>query len=137
MVDLDRDTLFTKIVRGEIACFKIYEDENHFAFLDITPFEKGHTLVIPKKPYETIMQMPEDEYLELMSVVYKLAKHFEEILDCGINIWQNNREVAGQEVPHVHFHVVPRLLKRDAYVKENKPEYVEDEMIEYREILKL
>ncbi len=137
MIDLTRETLFTKIVAGDIFCAKVYEDEEHLAFLDITPFEKGHTLVIPKKPYETIMQMPEDEYLKLVIVVRNLAIHFEKILECGVNIWQNNGHLAGQEVPHVHFHVVPRLIVKDAYVKDNKSNYGEGEMLKYADKLKL
>jgi histidine triad (HIT) family protein len=137
MVDLNRETIFTKIVAGEIPCSKVYEDDDHLAFLDITPFEKGHTLVIPKKPYETIMDMPEEAYLDLMRVVRNLAIHFEKLLGCGVNVWQNNGHLAGQEVPHVHFHVVPRLVVKDAYVKENKPDYVEGEMNKYAEKLKL
>jgi histidine triad (HIT) family protein len=131
-----RETLFTKIVKGEIPSFKIYEDEDHFAFLDIVPFEKGHTLVIPKIPYETIMEMPEQEYVELQKVVRKLAIHYEKTLGCGINIWQNNKEIAGQEVPHVHFHIVPRRRSKNAYVRQDE-KYLGQEMINYSQKLKL
>lgn len=131
-----RETLFTKIVRGDIPSFKIYEDEKHLAFLDIMPFEKGHTLVIPKKPYETIMEMPEDEFLELQKVVLKIAKHYEETLHCGINIWQNNKEISGQEIPHVHFHIIPRKIKKNAYVKQDE-KYLGNEMENYAKKLKL
>ena len=136
-VDLNRETLFTKIVKGEIPSSKIYEDENHYAFLDIGPFEKGHTLVIPKLPYQTIMQMPEDEFLELQKVILKIAKHFEQTLNCGINIWQNNKKIAGQEVDHVHFHIIPRLEKKKAYKLENSVKYLKNEMENYKNKLKL
>jgi histidine triad (HIT) family protein len=73
-------SIFTKIIQREIPATIIYEDENHIAFLDIQPFEKGHTLVVPKTEYETIMDMPEDVYLDLQKVVLKIAKHYEVIL---------------------------------------------------------
>ena len=124
---MSTETLFTKIAKREIPSSIIYEDEDHFAFLDIKPFEKGHTLVIPRKPYKTIMEMPENEYLELQKVVLKLAKHFEKTLKCGINIWQNNKHIAGQEVPHVHFHVVPRRDCKKAYHLSNTVSYLKNE----------
>lgn len=108
-------SIFTKIIEREIPGNIIYEDDNHIAFLDINPIEKGHTLVVPKKEYETIFDMPEKEYLELQKIVFKIALHFEEKLECGINILQSNREIAGQEVPHVHFHVIPRRNKKKLY----------------------
>jgi len=137
MIDLNRETLFTKIVKREIPSSIIYEDKNHLAFLSIEPFEKGHTLVIPKLPYETIMEMPEKEYLELQKVVLKIAKHFEEELNCGINIWQNNKEISGQEIMHVHFHIVPRLEKKSTYKLENSSKYLKNEMENYSMKLKI
>lgn len=131
-----RETLFTKIVKREIPSFKIYEDQDHFAFLDIVPFEKGHTLVIPKKPYETIMEMPELEYLELQKIVRSIAIHYEKTLKCGINIWQDNKEITGQEVPHVHFHIVPRRRSKNAYVRQDE-KYLNNEMLNYSNKLKL
>ncbi len=130
-------TLFTKIINREIPANIVYEDKNHIAFLDISPFEKGHTLVVPKKEYETIMEMPEDEYLELQKIVLKIAKHYEKELNCGINIWQNNKEIAGQEIPHVHFHVVPRLEKKSYYKSGNATKYLANEAKNYAQRLKL
>ena len=106
-----KETLFTKIIKREIPAHIVYEDVHTLAFLDIMPVEKGHTLVVPKKVYETIMEMPETEYLHLQSVVLKLAKHLEKKLKCGLNIWVNNKAIAGQEIPHVHVHLVPRTLQ--------------------------
>jgi len=137
MVDLNRETLFTKIIKREIPSSIIYEDENILAFLDITPFEKGHTLVIPKKPYQTIMQMPKEEFLNLQEVVLKISKHFEKALNCGINIWQNNKKIAGQEVDHVHFHIIPRLERKKCYKLENSSKYLKNEMENYKNKLKL
>ena len=131
--DIDsRETLFTKITKREIPSNIIYEDEKHLAFLDIVaPFEKGHTLIIPKKPYKTIMEMPEDEYCELQKVVLKLAKHFEKILNCGINICQNNKKIAGQEIFHTHFHLIPRRETKKLYDKSNQLAYLENEAESY------
>ena len=99
---MTQETIFTKIIKGEIPCSKIYEDESHFAFLDIFPFEKGHTLVIPKTPYEKISDMPEDEYANLQKVVLKLVKHFEKELQTRVGTL-----VYGLDVPHVHIHIFP------------------------------
>ena len=131
------ETIFTKIINKEIPANIIYEDDNTIAFLDICPFEKGHTLVVPKKVYKTIMDMPENEYSELMSVVKKISTHLAEELKCGINIWQNNKEVAGQEVPHVHFHVVPRSEDKGWYRSDNCVKYLNNEAKNYTKRLKL
>jgi len=131
------ESIFTKIVNREIGANIIYEDENHLAFLDIAPFEKGHTLVIPKKEYVTIMDMSEDEFLALMSVVYKVANHLEAELDCGINILQNNRVISGQEVMHVHFHVIPRLENKNLCYLKNGTKYLNNEVENYTRRLKL
>jgi histidine triad (HIT) family protein len=125
-------SLFTKIIAREIPASIIYEDENHLAFLDINPMEKWHTLVIPKKEYETIMNMPEWEYLELQRVIFLIAKHYEVTLWCGINIIQNNKTIAGQDVMHVHFHVIPRSVKKDFLNFSVWDNYREWEMQEYK-----
>lgn len=130
-------SIFTKIINKEIPSSIIYEDENHLAFLDINPFEKGHTLVIPKKEYKTILEMPENEYLELQKIVLKIAKHLEKKLNCGINIWQNNKEISGQEVSHVHFHIIPRKEKKKAYHLENQDKYLKNEILNWEKRLRL
>jgi len=112
-------TLFEKIVDQEIPADIVYEDEQHLAFLDINPFEKGHTLVIPKKPYEVIMDMPEEEYAALQRVVHKVAMHINKQLGGGINVHQNNYPIAAQVVPHVHVHVIPRNQEKDTYRSDN------------------
>lgn len=130
-------TLFTKIIQGEIPSYKIYEDENHFAFLDIAPFEKGHTLVIPKKEYATIFDIPEDEFVELMKVVKKIATHYKEVLGVDINIIQNNGSLAHQEVEHLHFHIIPRKENKKLYALENGVKYLEDEAENFMNRLRL
>jgi histidine triad (HIT) family protein len=130
-------TLFEKIAAKEIPSYKIYEDDAHYAFLDIAPFEKGHTLVIPKKPYRDIFDMPEEEFLELCRVVYRIARHYEKALGCGINIWQNNKEVANQLVPHIHFHIVPRREHKKTYASEHGDKYLNGEAENYVSRLKI
>jgi histidine triad (HIT) family protein len=110
-------TIFEKIVDKEIPADIIYEDEKHLAFLDIQPFEKGHILVIPKFPYETIFEMPENDYLDLQRVVYKIIDKIQFELGGGMNILQNNFPIAGQVVPHVHFHLIPRNVNKELYCK--------------------
>ncbi|MCK8520857.1 HIT domain-containing protein [Aquimarina sp. D1M17] len=96
-------TLFTKIINGEIPSYKVAEDENFYAFLDISPNAKGHTLCVPKKEVDKIFDLGEDEYLELMRFSRKVAKAIEKTVTCkrvGI-------AVVGLEVPHVHVHLIP------------------------------
>ncbi len=105
------ECLFCKIVAGEIPSQKVYEDENHLAFLDINPRNPGHTLVIPKKHYETIMNMPDEEAGRLFQTVKRLAAAIKKAMNAdGISIAQSNERAAGQVIPHVHFHVIPRFL---------------------------
>ncbi len=96
-------TLFTKIISGEIPSHKVAEDENFFAFLDINPNAKGHTLCIPKIEEDKIFDLDEDTYIELMRFSRKVAKAIEKTVSCkrvGI-------AVVGLEVPHVHVHLIP------------------------------
>ena len=103
------DCIFCRIVKGEIPSAKVYEDDGCYAFLDIGPLSWGHTLVIPKKHYEHVTEMPAAELAALMSVVPKLAAAVIRATDAeGLNVLQNNGRVAHQFVPHVHFHVIPR-----------------------------
>ena len=96
-------TLFTKIVNGEIPSYKIIEDENFYAFLDINPNAKGHTLCIPKKEEDKIFDLDEETYLGLMGFSRKVAKALKKTVACKrIGI-----AVVGLEVPHVHVHLIP------------------------------
>lgn len=130
------ETIFTKIINKEIPSSIIYEDDKHLAFLDIFPFEKGHTLVIPKKHFKTIFDMPEKEYLELQKIVLKVAKHLENELNCGVNIVQNNKKIAGQEINHVHFHVIPRLEKKELLNSKAGVRYLKNEIDNFQKKLK-
>lgn len=96
-------SIFTKIVNGEIPCYKIAEDENYLAFLDVNPNAKGHTLCIPKQEINKIFDMEEEHYLGLMKFSRKIAKAVEKSVECKrIGI-----AVVGLEVPHVHVHLIP------------------------------
>ena len=96
-------TIFTKIINGEIPCYKIAEDENFFAFLDINPNAKGHTLCIPKKEIDKIMDLDKETYLGLMNFSRKVAKAMEAALECK----RVGLTVIGLEVPHAHVHLIP------------------------------
>lgn len=101
------DCIFCKIVKGEIPSSKIYEDNAVIAFLDIAPAAKGHTLVVPKEHYELIADVPNELLEKTIDVVKKVGNALLKEND-GFNIMQNNKKAAGQLVPHVHFHVIPR-----------------------------
>lgn len=96
-------SIFTKIVNGEIPCYKIAEDEHHLAFLDVMPIAKGHTLVIPKKEVDYIFDLNEEEYKNLWAFAQKVSKQIKSTIPCvkvGV-------AVVGLEVPHTHIHLVP------------------------------
>jgi histidine triad (HIT) family protein len=96
-------SIFTKIVSGEIPSYKIAEDDNYLAFLDINPNTKGHTLVIPKKEINKLFDLDQKEYLDLMSFSYRVAKAIEKTVPCK----RIGMSVIGLEVPHVHVHLIP------------------------------
>ena len=97
------DTIFTKIINGEIPCHKIYEDEHSLAFLDIHPDNEGHTLVIPKKAVEFVWDLDDDTYQALMQTVKKVALRLREVLPYTYV----HERVVGTDVPHAHVHLVP------------------------------
>lgn len=96
-------SIFTKIVLREIPCYKIAEDKNYLAFLDINPNTKGHTLVIPKKEVNKIFDLDKQTYSELMNFSYRVAKALEKTISCE----RIGMSVIGLEVPHVHVHLLP------------------------------
>lgn len=96
-------TLFTRIIKGEIPCYKIAEDENYFAFLDINPVQKGHTLVIPKKEDNYIFNYDPEYYAGLWKFAQKIAKAQQRAIKCK----RIAVAVIGLEVPHAHIHLVP------------------------------
>ena len=96
-------SIFTKIINGEIPSYKIAEDDNFFAFLDINPNAKGHTLVIPKREENKLFDLSKEEYDGLMSFSYRVAKAIEKTIPCK----RVGMSVIGLEVPHVHVHLIP------------------------------
>jgi histidine triad (HIT) family protein len=96
-------SIFTKIINGEIPCYKITENEEFIAFLDVNPNAKGHTLCIPKQEINKIFDMPEDLYLKLMSFSRKVAIALEKTVPCK----RIGMAVVGLEVPHTHVHLIP------------------------------
>ncbi len=106
---MKNDCIFCAIAAGEIPSCKVYEDEVVLAYLDINPFTKGHTLVIPKEHSPNLIQTPDERLAAVIARVKKVAAHLKDALPCdGFNILQNNGEAAGQSVFHLHFHIVPR-----------------------------
>ncbi|MBQ1298763.1 HIT domain-containing protein [Candidatus Saccharibacteria bacterium] len=95
-------SIFTKIIKGEIPCYKIYEDDKTFAFLDINPETKGHTLVVPKNEVDKIYELDDEDYEALMRTVKKLSKNMEKVLGRR-TLWK----VIGTDVPHAHVHLLP------------------------------
>ena len=103
--------LFCGIAAGKIPAKKVYEDAKTIAFLDINTRNPGHTLVVPKKHYETLLDMPDKEAVDLFATVKKLAGQVMTAMKAdGISIGQSNGVAAGQLVQHVHFHVIPRFM---------------------------
>lgn len=95
-------SVFAKIIRGEIPCYKVYEDERTLAFLDIAPEAEGHTLVIPKVEVDKVYDLADEDYMAVMKTVKKLAKHMEEVLGERMQI-----KIVGIDVPHAHVHILP------------------------------
>lgn len=104
--------IFCKIVAGEIPNYTVYEDENVLAFLDVHPCSKGHTVVIPKGHVGELNEISEEAFMNLMSGLQKTILLVEKIIrPDGMNVGINNRAVAGQAVPHIHWHIIPRYEK--------------------------
>jgi histidine triad (HIT) family protein len=119
----DQNNIFAKILRGELSCYKVYEDDKAFAFLDIMPRAQGHTLVLPKVPVRNILDVAPDDFAHVMKVAQKIAQACMKAFGAdGITIQQFNEGAGGQVVFHLHVHVIPRkqgvALKPPASVKE-------------------
>ena len=124
-------SIFTKIINGEIPAYKITEDENYLAFLDVNPNAKGHTLCIPKKEIDKIFDMKEEEYLGLMKFSRKVSKALEKTVPCK----RIGMSVIGLEVPHAHVHLIP-LNEMDEMRFQNKVKLTKEEFEELAEKIK-
>ena len=117
-------TIFSKIIEGEIPCYKIAEDENYFAFLDINPLKKGHTLVIPKTEVDYIFRLEEQTFAGLFAFAQKVGLAVEKAIPCKrIGI-----AVLGMEVPHAHIHLVPLDSEKDLSFASPKLKLAPEEM---------
>ncbi len=131
-------SVFEMIINGEIPSQKLYEDDICLVILDINPVHKGHSLVISKGVYPTIDECPQDELNHMFSVVKKVNLKLKEKLNCdGSNIIINNGKASGQEVPHLHIHVIPRFNNDGQTFGFSKEQYNGDEIQEYRNLLAL
>ncbi len=117
------DCIFCKIVKGEVPCNKVYEDDEVFAFLDINPVSAGHTLVIPKEHYENIYDIPEEVLGKIAIVAKRLALVYRDKLGIeNVNILNSNGSAAQQDVFHYHMHIIPRRKGDGTLFKWNKEE---------------
>lgn len=131
------DCVFCKIIKGEIPSAKLYEDNIILAFLDIMPANKGHTLVIPKKHYETLLDIPANELEKVSAELHKITKAVVKATNAeGFNVFMNNKKVAGQIVPHAHFHIVPRFSNDGLEFKWPSKKYNDGEINELKEKIK-
>lgn len=104
----DDQNIFARIIRGELPAIKVYEDEQVLAFMDIMPQADGHTLIIPKTPAVTLLDLPAEVAAYTIQIVQRIAQAIETALDAqGIVLMQLSGSSAGQTVPHVHFHLIP------------------------------
>ena len=124
-------SIFSKIVAGEIPCYKIAEDENFLAFLDIMPLAIGHTLVIPKKETDYIFDIQSEEYIQLWMFAQRVAKSVGAAIPCK----RVGVAVIGLEVPHAHIHLVPLNKVGDINFERSKLSPTKDEMIAAHEAI--
>ena len=131
-------TVFEMIIEGKIPSTKLYEDDSCIAILDINPISKGHALVISKKPYPTFTDVDKPTLDHMMEIARKLDKKMREALGAeGTNIMINNSPASGQEVPHLHIHVVPRKSGDGKTPALAKDRYDDGEIQKYGELLAL
>jgi len=129
--------IFCKIVKGDIPCAKIFEDDKVMAFLDIAPANKGHALIVTKNHYETLGEIPDDDLNDMMLKAKKIARAQSAALgNEGFNLLMNNKKVAGQLVLHAHMHIIPRF-KGDGIKLNWRPKKYKDNNLEvFREKIK-
>jgi len=104
------DCIFCKIIKGEIPSYKVYEDDDILAFLDLTPVSPGHTLVIPKAHHKDLLELPDDLAGKIITVIKKITPAIlQGVGATDFNLGFNNGKIAGQVVEHAHFHIIPRI----------------------------
>ena len=118
------DCVFCRIIKGEIPCTKIYEDDMVLAFLDIAPFNFEHTIIVPKDHHHSITTLGSDYLNAIINLAPKIGTAIMRATGAeGFNIFQNNGRVAGQTVPHVHFHVLPRFADDAVIISASQKKY--------------
>ncbi len=131
-------TVFELIRDGKIPSVRLYEDDVCFSILDISPVNKGHALVISKEPYKNFTEVPEDVLARMLTIARKLDEKMRKILLAeGTNIMINNDPASGQEVPHLHIHVIPRFSGDNKTPRFSKEKYEEGELQAFGDKLKL
>lgn len=118
-------SIFTKIINGEIPCYKIAEDENFIAFLDINPMAKGHTLVVPKIEEDYIFDLPQDTLSKMMPFAQKVAAQIKQVTGCK----RVAIAVLGMEVPHAHMHLIPINTEADVDFRKAKLQLTSEEFL--------
>lgn len=119
-------SIFTRIINGEIPCYKVAESEDFLAFLDINPVAKGHTLVVPKKEVDYLFDVDDDTFAGLMVFAKKVAKALDKAIECK----RVGVMVVGTEVPHAHVHLIPFQRESQVSVTAKKLEFTKEEMAE-------
>src|SRR6266550_1956320 len=140
MPSYDQNNIFAKILRGELPCHKVYEDEKTFAFLDIMPRAGGHTLVLPKAPARNLLDVDPADLAHVMQVAQTIAKASMKVFGAdGVTVQQFNESAGGQVVFHLHVHVIPRhegvAMKPPATVKAD-PSELSDQALKLAAALK-
>lgn len=125
-------SIFSMIVQGKIPCYKVAENDNYLAFLDINPLSKGHTLVIPKIEVDYIFDLSDEQYEGLMKFAKLVAEHLKANIDCK----RVGVAVLGLEVPHAHVHLIPMNSESDMNFKNDKLKLTEEQFIEILEKVK-
>ena len=137
MRDMKNDCIFCKIAAGEIPSACIYEDDDFKAFLDISPAVKGHVIIIPKKHADNLFDLSEEEASKIFVIASNIGKAIKEELNCdGLNVLQNNGEIAGQTVFHFHMHLIPRFKNDNVKITWNSTEYDKNEMEQLKDAIK-
>ncbi len=117
-------TIFSKIIAGEIPCYKVAEDDRFFAFLDISPLAKGHTLVVPKQEVDYIFDLPETDLADMMLFAKRVAAALQKTVDCK----RIGMAVIGLEVPHAHIHLIPIQAESDMIFSKPRVQLTPEEM---------
>ena len=126
------ETVFTKIINGEISAFKIAENDKFLAFLDVSPLVEGHTLVIPKKPMDKIFDIETEDFKELFSFAQIVAKKIEKVIPCK----RIGLAVVGLEVPHAHIHLIPLNVIDDMNFKNTRLKFSTTEFEHTQNLIK-